>query len=150
MADDGHGHGLAHVHRTLSKVDRPGPSRFQAAHHIQHLMDGTLGTVEGAASTAVAQLGEDEYLLADHGDGVPHAHLGATLAEGAAVQVYLGDEDAHLLVLVQARLQKERRVGFFDVTVQEQDRVRDGQRQAGSHRRLARAALAARYCDDHL
>jgi hypothetical protein len=102
LADDGHGHRLAHVQcRDQRRSARPGlipgcPSRAAPRGWL-------LRAVERTTAAAVAQLGKDEHLAAHHGDGVPDTHLGAAAAEGAAVKIHLGDQDADLLAVVEHR-----------------------------------------------
>jgi hypothetical protein len=91
LADDGHAHGLAYIQGALAEVYRPRPARLQAARHVEHLMDVLFRAVEGTTAAAVAQLGKDEHLAADHGHGVLDTYLGAAATKATLVIICRGN-----------------------------------------------------------
>jgi hypothetical protein len=71
-----------------------GVGRVPAPHHIQGFGDGALRI--RAAATAMTELGKNQRLLTQYGDGVVLAHFCTLTAVGATGFVYLGDQDTHL------------------------------------------------------
>jgi hypothetical protein len=54
-------------------------------------MDVLFRAVEGTTAAAVAQLGKDEHLAADHGHGVLDTYLGAAATKATLVIICRGN-----------------------------------------------------------
>ncbi len=143
--DQGRGHRLADVEAPLDKIHGAGTAAADAADGAGRFADGAARADQSAGSAAVAELREQQRFVQDR-EGVETARLGAAPTAVAELLVHHGHTDAAGMGVLDARVQEERRVGRFDVQVEElhgQSAVGQCHREVHRHRGLTRAALAA-------
>jgi hypothetical protein len=68
----------------------------------------------------MTELGEDQYVLPDHGDGVELAYLGASPTVDTSLQVHLGDHLPYCSTLLDGGIEEKSRIGLLHIAVHEQ------------------------------